>query len=108
MTGVGKWPGGLRWIVRRVKPSRRETGNLTADEKKTGWWYSITSTNIRITECPAFLAATTQFIDVTHRWHAVVETGGVRTAKAMGLPNLPRSPGRSTRAGASLRTSQPT
>jgi len=30
-----------------------------------------------------------QFIDAAHREHAVVETGGVRTAKAMGLLNLP-------------------
>jgi hypothetical protein len=30
-----------------------------------------------------------QYIDVVHREHAVVETGGVRTAKAMGLRNLP-------------------
>ena len=30
-----------------------------------------------------------QYIDVAHREHAVVETGGVRTAKAMGLRNLP-------------------
>jgi hypothetical protein len=29
------------------------------------------------------------FIDVAHREHAVVETGGVRAAKAMGLRNLP-------------------
>ena len=31
-----------------------------------------------------------QFIDVVHREHAVVETAGVRTAKAMGLRNLPQ------------------
>ena len=30
-----------------------------------------------------------QYIDTVHREHAVVETGGVRTAKAMGLRNLP-------------------
>ena len=30
-----------------------------------------------------------QFIDVLHREHACVETAGVRTAKAMGLRNLP-------------------
>ena len=30
-----------------------------------------------------------QCIDVVHREHAVVETGGVWTAKAMGLRNLP-------------------
>ena len=30
-----------------------------------------------------------QYIDVAHREHAVVETAGVRTAKAMGLRTLP-------------------
>jgi hypothetical protein len=30
-----------------------------------------------------------QYIDVLHRDHATVETSGVRTAKAMGLRNLP-------------------
>jgi hypothetical protein len=30
-----------------------------------------------------------QYIDTVHREHAVVETAGVRTAKAMGLRNLP-------------------
>ena len=30
-----------------------------------------------------------QYIDVVHREHAVVETAGVETAKAMGLRNLP-------------------
>ena len=30
-----------------------------------------------------------QYIDVVHRDHATVETDGVRTAKAMGLRNLP-------------------
>ena len=37
---------GLRWIVRRVKPSRRQMKNLTDYEKKTGWRYSIICTNI--------------------------------------------------------------
>jgi hypothetical protein len=31
----------------------------------------------------------TYHIDVAHREHAVVETGGVRIAKTMGLRNLP-------------------
>jgi hypothetical protein len=35
MNRAGKWPGGLRWIVRRVKPSRRQMPNLTAYEKKS-------------------------------------------------------------------------
>jgi hypothetical protein len=90
MSRAGNWPGGLRWIVRRVKPSRRQTGNLTAYEKKTGWRYSITCTNIPDSGIPGVPGSHhPQFIDVAHREHAVVETGGVRTAKAMGLRNLP-------------------
>ncbi len=90
MSRAGNWPGGLRWIVRRVKPSRRQMANLTAYEKKTGWRYSITCTNIPdggIGGVPG--SHHPQYIDVIHREHAVVETGGVRTAKTMGLRNLP-------------------
>ena len=90
MSRAGNWPGGLRWIARRVKPSRRHLRNLTAYEKKTGWRYSITCTNIPdagIGGVPG--SHHPQYIDVVHREHAVVETGGVRTAKAMGLRNLP-------------------
>jgi hypothetical protein len=90
MTRAGKWPGGLRWIARRAKPSRRQMRNLTAYEKKTGWRYSITCTNIPEKGMPGVPGSHhPQFIDVAHREHAVVETGGVRTAKAMGLRNLP-------------------
>ena len=46
MSRAEDWPGGLRFIARRVKPSRRHTKNMTAFEKKTGWKYSITCTNI--------------------------------------------------------------
>jgi Transposase DDE domain group 1 len=84
------WPEGLRWIVRRVKPSRRQVRNLTAYEKKTGWRYSIICTNIPdagIPEVPG--SHHPQFIDVLHREHAVAGTAGVRAAKAMGLRNLP-------------------
>jgi hypothetical protein len=90
MSRAGNWPGGLRWIARRVKPSRRQMPNLTAYEKKTGWRYSITCTNIPddgISGVPG--SHHPQYIDTVHREHAVVETGGVRTAKAMGLRNLP-------------------
>jgi Transposase DDE domain group 1 len=90
MSRAGKWPGGLRWIVRRVKPSRRQTPNLTDWDKKTGWRYSVTCTNIPdngIAGVPG--SHHPQYIDVAHREHAVVETAGVRTAKAMGLRNLP-------------------
>jgi hypothetical protein len=84
------WPAGLRWIVRRTRPSRRQMPNLTAFEKATGWRYSIIVTNIPaaggIPGAPGSHHA--QFIDVLHREHAVVEDR-VRTNKAMGLRNLP-------------------
>jgi hypothetical protein len=90
MSRAGNWPGGLRWIARRVKPSRRQMPNLTAHEKKTGWRYSIICTNIPDGGIPGVPGSHhPQYIDVAHREHAVVETGGVRTAKAMGLRNLP-------------------
>src|SRR6266853_756161 len=90
LSRAGNWPGGLRWIVRRTKPSRRQAKNLTAFERATGWRYSIICTNIPaaggIGGVPGSHHA--QFIDVLHRQHAVVEDG-VRTAKSMGLRNLP-------------------
>src|ERR1700676_1689849 len=88
MSRAGNWPDGLRWIVRRVKPSRRQMKNLTAYEKKTGWRYSITCTNIPETGIPGVPGSHhPQYIDVVHRQHAVVEDG-VRNGKAMGLRNL--------------------
>jgi hypothetical protein len=90
MSRAGNWPGGLRWIARRVKPSRRHMRNLTDYEKKTGWKYSITCTNIPDSGIAGVLGSHhPQYIDTVHREHAVVETAGVRTAKAMGLRNLP-------------------
>src|SRR3984893_10771698 len=89
MSRAGNWPDGLRWIVRRVKPSRRQMKNLTAYEKKTGWRYSITCTNIPETGIPGVPGSHhPQYIDVVHRQHDVVEDG-VRNGKAMGLRNLP-------------------
>ena len=86
MTRAENWPDGLRWIVRRVKPSRRQMRNLTAYEKKTGWRYSVTCTNIPDTGIEGVPGSHhPQYIDVVHREHACVETAGVRTAKAMGL-----------------------
>ena len=87
---AGNWPDGLRWIARRVKPSRRQLKNLTALEKKTGWRYCVTVTNIPdagIEGVPG--SHHPQYLDVLHREHAVVETAGVRTAKALGLRGLP-------------------
>jgi hypothetical protein len=87
---AGNWPGGLRWIARRVKPSGRHLKNLTAREKQAGWKYSVTCTNIPHTGMEGVPGSQhPQYIDVTHRDHATVETDGVRTAKAMGLRNLP-------------------
>jgi hypothetical protein len=90
MTRAENWPDGLRWIVRRVKPSRRQARNLTAYEKETGWRYNIICTSIPDTGIAGVPGSHhAQFIDVLHREHAVVETAGVRAAKAMGLRNLP-------------------
>ncbi|HET9968832.1 MAG TPA: IS1380 family transposase [Streptosporangiaceae bacterium] len=89
MSRSGNWPPGLRWIIRRVKPSRRHLKKLTAYEKEAGWKYSIICTNIPeegLEGVPGSRHA--QFIDVLHRQHAVVEDG-VRTGKAAGLRNLP-------------------
>jgi hypothetical protein len=85
MSRAGNWPDGLRWIARRVKPSRRHMRNLTDYEKTTGWKYSITCTSIP----DAGIA-------------------GARTAKAIGLRNFPSKTWRSTAAGSSPRTSPPT
>jgi Transposase DDE domain group 1 len=83
------WPDGLRWIVRRTKPSRRQAKNLTAFERATGWRYSIIVTNIPDTGIKGVPGSHhAQFIDVLHRQHAVVEDG-VRAGKSMGLRNLP-------------------
>src|SRR6266702_1418664 len=89
MRRAAGWPDGLRWIVRRTKPSRRQARNLTAFERATGWRYSIIVTNIPdtgIKDVPGSHHA--QFTDVLHRQHAVVEDG-VRAGKSMGLRNLP-------------------
>jgi hypothetical protein len=84
------WPGGLRFIARRVKPSRRHKKNMTAFEKKTGWKYSITCTNIPLAGIAGVPGSHhPQYIDAVQRDHATVETDGVRTAKAMGMRNLP-------------------
>ena len=57
---------------------------------KTGWKYSITCTSIPDSGMDGIPGSHhAQYIDVLHRDHATVETSGVRTAKAMGLRNLP-------------------
>ena len=60
LSRAGRWPAGLRWIVRRTRPSRRQARNLTAFERATGWRYSIIVTNIPAAAgYPACPAATT-------------------------------------------------
>jgi hypothetical protein len=90
LSRAAAWPAGLRWIVRRTRPSRRQARNLTAFERATGWRYSIIVTNIPaaggIGGVPGSHHA--QFTGVLHRQHAIVEDG-VRTGKSMGLHNLP-------------------
>ncbi|MFG2885918.1 IS1380 family transposase [Streptomyces sp. NPDC048297] len=81
------WPEGMRLIVRRMRPTRRHLKKLTAFEKKTGWRYGITATNIgRMWGIAG--SGHAQFLDVLHRSHASVEDR-VHTNKAMGLDNLP-------------------
>jgi hypothetical protein len=81
------WPESIRLIVRRVKPSGRQARKLTDFERKTGWRYSITATNIgRMWGIAGYHQP--QFLDVLHRDHAEVEDR-VRTSKATGLHNLP-------------------
>ncbi|MFZ3492017.1 IS1380 family transposase [Streptomyces sp. 5.8] len=90
LTGLNTRPGwlkGMRLIVRRVRPSGRHVRDLTAFEKKTGWKYSVTATNIsKMTRIPG--SHQVQWLDAVARHHAVVEDR-VRTNKAMGLHNLP-------------------
>jgi hypothetical protein len=90
MRRAADWPAGLRRIVRRTEPSRRQARNLTAFERATGWRYSIIVTNIPAAGGIGGVPGShhPQFIDVLHREHAVVEDE-VRAGKAMGLRNLP-------------------
>lgn len=86
-TRAEKWLPGLRLIARRTKPAARHRKNLTALERKTGWRYTITATNItRMWGIPG--SHHPQWLDALHRSHAGVEDR-VRTNKDMGLHNLP-------------------
>ena len=105
---AGNWPGAAldRPPGQAVPPPLAEPDGLREEDRLE---VLITCTKSRTpgsAVCPG--SRHPQYIDVVHREHAVVETGGARTVKAMGLRNLPRSPGRSTAAGSSPRTSPPT
>jgi hypothetical protein len=90
LTGLNRregWPEGMRLIVRRVRPSGRQLKKLTDFERKTGWRYSVTATNIRHMWGIAG-SHQPQWLDALARSHATVEDR-VRSDKAMGLRNLP-------------------
>ena len=91
LTGLWRrpgWPDGLRFIARRVKPSRRHAKKLTDFEKATGWRYQLTVTNIKDLGRPVPGSHHVYFLDTLHRQHAVVEDR-VRTEKATGIRTLP-------------------
>lgn len=84
------WPQGMRLIVRRVKPSRRDAKKLTAFEKRMGWRYQIVATNIPAHHGLSKVPGSGQvwFIDALYRDHAEVEDR-VKTIKRVGLGLLP-------------------
>jgi hypothetical protein len=84
------WPAGMRLIVRRVKPSRRDAKKLTAFEKRTGWRYQIVATNIPSHQGLSGVPASGQvwFVDALYRDHAEVEDC-VKAIKRVGLGLLP-------------------
>ncbi|MFF3159868.1 IS1380 family transposase [Streptomyces sp. NPDC057910] len=90
LTGLNTRPGrpdGMRLPVRRTRPSARQAKNLTDLEKRTGWRYAITATNIRhMWAIPG--SHQPQWLDALARARAQVEDR-VRCNKAMGLHNLP-------------------
>ncbi|HET9720714.1 MAG TPA: IS1380 family transposase [Solirubrobacteraceae bacterium] len=91
LTGLWRrpgWPDGLRFIARRVKPSRRHAKKLTEFEKKTGWRYQLTVTNIKDLGRGVPGSHHVYFLDTLHRQHAVVEDR-VRTEKDTGIRHLP-------------------
>jgi hypothetical protein len=91
------WPQGQRLIARRVRPAARDTKKLTEFEKKTGWKYQVTATNITTGLGKIGGTKQAQWIDAAHRHHAVVEDR-VRTNKSLGLQNLPSRSWRVNRA----------
>ncbi len=87
MSRAGNWPGGLRWIARRVKPSRRHPRNLTDYEKKTAGKCAVTCTNIPdsgIGGAPG--SHHPQYIDTVHREHAYVNHLVTSCVTSMRMP----------------------
>ena len=91
LTGLWRrsgWPKDLRYIARRVKPTRRHAKKLTEFEKQTGWRYQLVVTNIRDLGRSVPGSHHVYFLDTLHRRHTVVEDR-VRTEKVTGLRHLP-------------------
>jgi len=84
------WPAGVRLVVRRVKPSRRDAKKLTAFEQRTGWRYQIVATNIPSHQGLPGVPGSGQvwFVDALYRDHAEVEDR-VKAIKRIGLGLLP-------------------
>jgi hypothetical protein len=84
------WPSGMRLVVRRVKPSRRDAKKLTAFERRTGWRYQIVATNIPARQGLSGVPGSGQgwFVDALYRDHAEVEDR-VKAIKRVGLGLLP-------------------
>ena len=84
------WPEGMRLIVRRVKPSRRDAKKLTAFEKQTGWRYQIVATNIPAHQglCGVPGSGQAWFVDALYRDHAEVEDR-MKAIKRVGLGLMP-------------------
>ncbi len=71
---AGDWPWGLRWIVRRTRPSRRQLKKLTAFERAAGWRYAIICTSIGVASIRGVPGSHHgQFTDALHRSHATIE-----------------------------------
>jgi hypothetical protein len=83
-------PEGMRLIVRRVKPSRRDAKKLTAFEKHTGRHCQIIATNIPTHQGLSGAPGSGQvwFVDALYRDHAEVEDR-VKALKRVGLGLLP-------------------
>lgn len=90
MRDLAGWPDGIRLIVRRVKPSRRDAKKLTVFEKHTGWRYQTVATNIPAHHGLSSVPGSGQdwFIDALYRDHAEVEDR-VKAIKKVGLGLLP-------------------
>lgn len=81
---------GIRLIVRRVKPSRRDLKKLTAFEKRTGWRYQIIATNIPAHHGLSGVPGSGQvwFLNALYRDHAEVEDR-IKAIKRLGFGLLP-------------------